>query len=83
MPHTAEQWTGQAKQLRRRLLDEIVYRGWPREWVYGAPKFEDLELVASGDGYRMRRLRYEIVLGFQSSAILYGGQNVVRLRTML
>ena len=59
------------KQLRTRLLEDDVYRGWPREWVESGPRFEDLGIVASGAGYRMRKLRYEIVPGFQSTAILY------------
>jgi Asp-tRNA(Asn)/Glu-tRNA(Gln) amidotransferase A subunit family amidase len=70
-PGTAEQWTAQARQLRTRLLNEIVYHGWPREWVDSGPKFEDLGIVASGSGYRTRKLRYEIVPGFQSTALLY------------
>src|SRR5450432_1060985 len=47
-PGTAEQWTAQAKQLRARLLNDVVYRSWPREWVESAPRFEDLGIVASG-----------------------------------
>lgn len=70
-PGTGEQWTAQAKQLRARLLNEIVFHGWPSEWVNSAPKFEDLGVTASGAGYRIRKLRYEIVPGFQSTAILY------------
>ena len=66
-PGTAEQWTAQAKQLRTRLLDEIVFHGWPREWVDSGPKFEDLGIASSGPGYRIRKLRYEIVPGFQST----------------
>ena len=70
-PATAEQWTAEARQLRTRLLKEIVYHGWPREWVDSGPEFEDLGIVASGAGYRTRKLRYEIVPGFQSTALLY------------
>ncbi len=33
--------------------------------------FEDLGVIETGRGYRMRKLRYEIVPGFQSTAILY------------
>jgi hypothetical protein len=70
-PRTAEQWTAQAKQIRDRLLNAVVFNGWPREWVEAKPKFEDLGLAGSGVGYRIRKLRYEIVPGFQSTALLY------------
>jgi len=71
LPPTAEQWATQAKQLRAGLLKEVVCHGWPREWVEAEPKFEDLAIAGSGPGYRIRKLRYEIVPGFQSTAILY------------
>jgi len=68
---SAEQWTAEARRLRRRMLDEVVFHGWPRAWVEAPPRFEDLGLIPSGKGYRMRKLRYEIVPGFFSTAILY------------
>jgi hypothetical protein len=39
--------------------------------VEAQPKFEDLGIAGSGPGYRIRKLRYEIVPGSQSTAILY------------
>lgn len=74
-PSSAQQWTKEAKQLRERLL-AVVFHGWPEEWVTAPPKFEDLGLVESGKGYRTRKLRYEIVPGFQSAAILYEPENL-------
>ena len=69
-PTSAQQWTTEAKQLRERLL-KVAFKGWPDEWVNSSPKFEDLGLIKGDTGYRMRKLRYEIVPGFQSTAILY------------
>lgn len=68
---SAAEWTRQSGALRRRLLEEIVFHGWPREWVEAPLRFEDLGPIPSGKGYRMRKLRYEIVPGFWSTAILY------------
>jgi dienelactone hydrolase len=70
-PKTAEQWTTEASHLRRHLLEDVVFHGWPRDWVNGPAKFEDLGIFQSGNGYRIRKLRYEIVPGFQSVALLY------------
>jgi dienelactone hydrolase len=68
---SAEQWTSEAKRLREHLLNDIAFHGWPKEWVNSPPKFEDLGVFATEKGYRLRKLRYEIVPGFQSTAILY------------
>jgi dienelactone hydrolase len=70
-PQSPQQWTSEANRLRRHLLDDVVFHGWPNEWVDSPVKFEDLGIVSTGTGYRMRKLRYEIVPGFQSTAILY------------
>jgi len=67
---SAQHWTTEAKRLRERLL-RVAFKGWPNEWVNSSPKFEDLGFIKAGTGYRIRKLRYEIVPGFQSTAILY------------
>src|SRR5262245_49611259 len=74
-PTSASQWTKDAKQLRERLL-AIVFHGWPKEWVTAPPKFEDLGLIESEKSYHTHKLRYEIVPGFQSAAILYEPENL-------
>ena len=68
---SADEWTRRAAQLRGRMLEEVVFHGWPKEWVAAPLKVEDLGVFATGPGYRMRKLRYEIVPGFWSAAILY------------
>ena len=75
-PTSAQEWPREAKRLRGHLLRDVVYHGWPQEWVTAPPKFEDLGLIDSGRQYRTRKLRYEIVPGFQSTAILYEPQHL-------
>jgi dienelactone hydrolase len=75
-PATAAQWTAEADRMRKHLLDDVVFHGWPRAWVDAPPKFEDLGVIESGKGYRVRKLRYEIIPGFQSTAILYEPENL-------
>jgi dienelactone hydrolase len=70
-PVSADQWTAESKQIRESLLNDVVFHGWPKEWVNSAPHFEDVGTIEAGPGYRMRKLRYEIVPGFYSAAILY------------
>lgn len=73
---STEQWTAEANRLRKHLLEHVVFHGWPREWVDAPLKVEDLGVIESGKGYRMRKLRYEIVPGLQSTAILYEPEKV-------
>lgn len=75
VPATAQEWTAQAERIRRHLLDDVLFHGWPKEWVSSEPKFEDMGVIETGHGYRIRKLRYEIVPGFQSTALLYEPEN--------
>jgi dienelactone hydrolase len=70
-PSSATQWSAEAKRIRQHVLDDVVFHGWPREWVDAPLKAEDLGSIPSGPGYRIRKIRYEIVPGFQATAILY------------
>lgn len=74
-PSSAAQWTAESKRVRGRIVNDVVYHGWPKEWVDARPKFEETGAV-NGNGYRMRKFRYEIVPGFQSVAILYEPLNL-------
>jgi dienelactone hydrolase len=69
-PASAAQWTAEESQIRQRVLD-IVFHGWPKEWVNSAPQFEDLGTLPAGKGFQIHKLRYEIVPGFYTVALLY------------
>lgn len=71
VPATAAEWTKSADQLRRHLVNEVVFHGWPESWVDSPPKFEEKGVIETGHGYRIRKLEFEIVPGFYSSALLY------------
>jgi Acetyl xylan esterase (AXE1) len=70
-PATAEDWSAEAQKLRKHILEDVAFHGWPREWVNSTPHFEQTGLIETPYGYRLRKYRYEIVPGFQSTAILY------------
>jgi dienelactone hydrolase len=69
-PATALAWQRETEQLRARLLDEIVFRGEARQWRSAARKVEWGDTL-TGPGYRVRKLRFEILPGFWTSAVLY------------
>lgn len=70
-PTSAVAWSAQEKQLRDHVLNDIAWHGWPRAWIDAAPKFEQVGVIETGDGYRIRKFRYEIVPGLTSTALLY------------
>ncbi|HVX66841.1 MAG TPA: acetylxylan esterase [Bryobacteraceae bacterium] len=72
----AKAWDAEREKIRRHMLDDVIYHGWPREWVEAAPRFEEAGVI-NGKGYRIRKLRYEIVPGFFSTALLYEPEHPV------
>lgn len=72
-PASAAQWTAEAEKIRHHLLYNVIYHGWPKAWVDSPPKFQDMGPIPEreGAGFRAEKFRYEIVPGFDSTAILY------------
>src|SRR5437870_4443760 len=70
-PTSAEQWTSEAAQLRQHLLNDIVFHGWPKEWVDAPPQFKDLGVIGSSTGYRLRKSRYERDTDSYSTELTY------------
>ena len=75
-PSTPELWMADEKQLRKHMLEDVAFHGWPREWIESAPHFEQVGVIETEHGYRIRKLRYEIVPGFSSTALLYEPENI-------
>lgn len=69
LPATPAEWTKRADAMRARELS-IIYHGWPKEWVDSAPHFEQVGVI-DRPGYRIVKLRYEVVPGMYSTALLY------------
>lgn len=71
LPTRAEDWTAQANALRNKLLREVVYHGWPQEWVESALSFREVGPPQEHRGYRLRKLLLQILPGLQIPALLY------------
>jgi dienelactone hydrolase len=68
-PPTAPQWDREAAEIRTRAL-AVLYHGWPQQWIDAAPNFEKVGVIER-PGYRIIKLRFEVVPGFFSTALLY------------
>ncbi|MGJ5819326.1 family 16 glycoside hydrolase [Paludibaculum fermentans] len=67
---SAQQWTQAKEELRQRVLKEVVLRGEGRKWADAKTRVEWLD-VLPGRGYRIKRLRYEVIPGLWIPALLY------------
>jgi dienelactone hydrolase len=75
-PPSSDKWASEETKIRRHVLEDLAFHGWPREWIDAAPRFQQAGVIESGKGYLVRKFRYEIVPGFDSAAILYEPQKV-------
>ena len=73
-PSSSSAWTADATRLREQLLTDVVFRGWPKEWVDAAPKFEDLG-VSDGNGYRYSWGQSDMGQGSKALSWLTGDVN--------
>ena len=75
-PKSASAWEDQAQTLRKHIVDDVAFHGWPSEWVHSAPKFHQVGTTESRSDYRISKFRYEIVPGFFAPAVLYEPEKV-------
>src|SRR5262245_40305552 len=67
----AAEWQRYAEGLRKKILDRIIYRGAAAGWRDAQTRVDWLETIPGGPGYRIRKLRYEILPGLWIPALLY------------
>ena len=75
-PANSDKWSSEEARIRQHVLEDVAFHGWPREWIDTAPRFQEIDVIESDKGYRLRKFRYEIVPGFESAAILYEPEKV-------
>lgn len=68
---TAAEWEALAARLREDVLARAVLRGEGKTWSKAKTAIEYLDTIAGGEGYKIRKLRYEAVPGMWIPALLY------------
>ena len=71
IPKTRRDWEKSAREIRQRVLDEVIFRGEAQVWRDAKTKVEWLETIHGGTGYRIKKLRYEAIPGLWIPALLY------------
>ena len=65
------EWEKLATQIRRDVLQNVVFRGEAARWRDAETHVEWLDAIAGGTGYRIRKLRYEALPELWIPALLY------------
>ncbi|HJZ54909.1 MAG TPA: hypothetical protein VKE74_08110 [Gemmataceae bacterium] len=69
-PKTADDWAKETERLRAAVLEKVVFRGEAAKWKDAKVKVEEAGAIP-GEGYQIKKLRYEIISGFWAPALLY------------
>ena len=67
-PHS---WNEEADKLRQSLLQDVIFKGVPEDWISGEPDIEWKNTIHNGNGYRIRKLTYRALPGLVIPALLY------------
>jgi len=78
-PSDSTRWEERADLLRRRVLDEVVCRGVPADWLAG-PVHVVWGDTLPGEGYVIRKLRLEAVPHLWVGALLYEPTDMIGKR---
>lgn len=68
---STEAWEKLASQWRKDMFDKVVFRGEAALWRRAPRGVEWLETIEGGAGYRIKKLRYEVLPGLWAPALLY------------
>lgn len=71
-----EDWENYRDQLRKEMLEKIVYRGEAANWRDADCQVEWLETLEGGPGYKIQKLRFEAVPGMWIPALIYLPENL-------
>lgn len=67
-PHS---WNEEADKLRQSLLQDVIFKGVPEDWISAEPEIEWKNTIHNGNGYRIRKLTYRALPGLVIPALLY------------
>lgn len=68
---SADAWTEEADRLRESVLRGVVFRGQAAQWRDAPAQVQWLDTIKGGPGYRIKKLRYEVLPGMWTAALLY------------
>jgi hypothetical protein len=73
---TAEEWQNYADATRKAALERVVFRGAAEEWRKAWTKVERMDVIEGGPGYKIQKLRLEVLPELWIPALLYLPDNI-------
>jgi hypothetical protein len=73
---TASEWESAAERMRKEMFEKVIYRGQAAEWRKFPMQVEWRESIAGGPGYRIKKLRYQILPNLWVPAVLYEPEKI-------
>ncbi|WP_168205011.1 carbon-nitrogen hydrolase family protein [Bythopirellula goksoeyrii] len=71
IPNSQKEWLKEAARLREEFLDKVVFQGEAVDWRDAETKVEWFDTINEGNGYRIKKFRYEALPGFWIPGLLY------------
>ena len=68
---TAEEWQAKASDIRKQVLDRVVFRGGAADWRDTPLRVKWGKTIEDLPGYRIKKLKFEAVPGWWIPALLY------------
>lgn len=72
----AAQWLENAEATRQAVLDKVVLRGLAAEWREMPLKVEKVAELAGGPGYKLEKIRLEVIPDLWVPAVVYVPENL-------
>lgn len=74
---TQEDWVSKSEQLRREILEKVVFKGVPKEWYEVEPEVVWGDVIQPNKDYLIRKLRYQALPGLWIPALLYEPSEII------
>ncbi|TWU27518.1 nitrilase-related carbon-nitrogen hydrolase [Bythopirellula polymerisocia] len=71
LPAKKAEWKNEAARLREEFLARVIYQGEAAAWRDAEVKVEWFNTIDEGNGYRIKKFRYEALPGFWIPGLLY------------
>ena len=73
---TAAEWNAKAVEIRKNVLDNVVFRGDAAQWRNTPLKVEWGDTIEGLPGYLIKKLKFEALPGWWIPALLYEPENI-------
>lgn len=75
-PKSIKDWERMTRKWREDTINKIVLRGEAKKWAGEKTKVVWLDTIPGGEGYSIKKLRYEVAPGMWIPALLYVPDNL-------